>query len=162
MKTSRTITVHAKKYDGRVRKTWTGGLASLSDELVILVAKFEEGVEHNDLGFIKPGTISFEHFWLDRWYNVFRFHAPTGELIAYYVNIAMPAEMEGDVLSYVDLDIDVIRWPDGRVDVLDRDDLEKNTVKFGYPPDLLERVETALDEVLALIDAGEFPFDTHT
>src|SRR5689334_5518440 len=111
MKTTRELNIHAKKYDGRVRKTWSGGILSETDELIVLVARFDSTVKHNDLGIIEAGTVSFEHFWLDRWYNIFRFHKPDGELLAYYVNIAMPAELEGDVLSYIDLDIDVIRWP---------------------------------------------------
>src|SRR6478672_50532 len=106
METSREITIHAKKYDGRVRKTWTGGVLSESDEVLVLVARFEKTVKHNDLGIIEAGTVSFEHFWFDRWYNVFRFHRPDGTLLAHYVNIAMPAEIDGDVLSYIDLDID--------------------------------------------------------
>jgi protein associated with RNAse G/E len=157
MQTSRDIAIHAKKYDGRVRKTWTGGVLSESDELVILVARFEKTVKHNDLGIIEAGTVSFEHFWLDRWYNVFRFHKPDGEMLAHYVNIAMPAKLEGDVLSYIDLDIDVIQWADGRVEVLDRDDFEENQVKYSYPPDVIASAERALTEVLALIDKGELP-----
>ncbi len=157
MEISREITIHAKKYDERVRKIWTGGVLSESDELVVMVARFEKTVKHNDLGVIEEGTVSFEHFWLDRWYNVFRFHRPDGTLLAHYVNIAMPAEIDGDVLSYIDLDIDVIRWADGSVEVLDRDDFEKNQVKYSYPPDVIDAVERALLEVLALIEKGELP-----
>lgn len=157
MPNSRILTVHAKKYDGRVRKTWTGGVVSESDELIVLVAKFEEAVEHNDLGHIAAGTLSFEHFWTDRWYNIFRFHHPDGEPLAYYVNIAMPAEIDGDILSYIDLDIDVIRWPDGRIEVLDLDDFEKNQRKFRYSPDVIAKAEAGLKDVLALIERGELP-----
>ena len=157
MEISREITIHAKKYDGRVRKTWTGGVLTESDEVLVLVARFEKTVKHNDLGIIEAGTVSFEHFWFDRWYNVFRFHRPDGTLLAHYVNIAMPAVLEGEILSYTDLDIDVIRWADGRVEVLDRDDFEKNQVKYSYPPDVIETVEVALSEVLTLIDNGELP-----
>lgn len=159
MTAPRTITVHAKKYDGRVRKKWSGGLVRNTDGVIVLIAKFEKAVEHNDLGVIEAGTVSFEHFWLDRWYNVFRFHRPGGDLLAYYTNIAMPAVIENDALCYVDLDIDVILWPDGGVEVLDRDDFEENSVKFGYAEGDKQAVEAALDEVLSLIDRREFPFD---
>ena len=157
METSREITIQAKKYDGRVRKTWTGGVLSESDDIVVLVARFEKAVQHNDLGVIEAGTVSFEHFWFDHWYNVFRFHRPDGTLLAHYVNIAMPAEIDGDVLSYIDLDIDVIRWADGRVEVLDRDDFEKNQIKYSYPADVIEAAERALLDVLSLIDKGGLP-----
>jgi protein associated with RNAse G/E len=69
----------------------------------------------------------------------------------------MPAELAGDILSYIDLDIDVTVWPDGRVEVLDRDDFEENTVKFGYPQDVIDKAEAALVEVLQLIENGQLP-----
>ena len=157
METSRDLTIQAKKYDGRIRKTWHGGVLSESPELILLVARFHEDVHHNDLGHIRSGTISFEHFWFDKWYNIFRFHQPSGELLAYYINISMPPILEGNTLSYVDLDIDVVVWPDQRVEVLDRDDFEKNQLKYGYPQGVIAKAEEALKHVLELIERGDVP-----
>jgi uncharacterized protein len=157
METSRNLTIQAKKYDGRVRKTWHGGVVSESTDLLILVAKFEEDVHHNDLGHIRAGTVSFEYFKLDKWYNMFRFHHPTGELLAYYINISMPPILEGNTLSYVDLDIDVVVWPNKLVEVLDRDDFEKNQLKYGYPEHVVAGAEDALNDVLGIIKEGSLP-----
>src|SRR3569833_1022400 len=126
------VTVNARKYDGRIRRSWPGALVSEKDGLITLIAHFSATHFHNDLGTIHAGTISIEHFWLDRWYNVFRFSEPDGQPKAVYTNITMPATFVGSVLDYVDLDIDVILWPDGRVNVLDRDDFERNSAKYGY------------------------------
>ena len=154
----RIITINSRKYDGHVRRSWKGGLVHASNDLLILVGKFTEDVVHNDLGYISAGTVSFEHFWLDRWYNVFRFHEPDGKLKAHYANITMPPLFAGDAIDYVDLDIDVILWPDGRVEVLDRDDFEANKVIYGYPVELVRRAEDVLTELLTLIKNHEFPF----
>jgi hypothetical protein len=48
--------------------------------MIELTGEFAEDVEHSNLGQIKNGTVSHEYFWLDRWYNVFRFHEPDGTL----------------------------------------------------------------------------------
>ena len=157
MKISRDLTIQAKKYDGRIRKVWYGGVLSESPELIVLVAKFEEDVHHNDLGHIKAGTISFEHFLFQKWYNIFRFHQPSGELLAYYINISMPPILEGNTLSYIDLDIDVVVWPDKLVNVLDLDDFEKNQLKYGYPEEVIKNAEGSLKDVLELIEAGNLP-----
>ena len=71
----------------------------------------------------------------------------------------MPATFDGSVLDYVDLDIDVILWPDGRVNVLDRDDFERNSAKYGYTDGVMATAENALSEVLNLIERREFPFN---
>jgi protein associated with RNAse G/E len=122
-----------------------------------MVAKFEDDVKHNDLGHVRAGTVSFEYFWLTKWYNIFRFHEPSGNLFAYYINISMPPILEGNTLSYIDLDIDVVVWPGGKVDVLDRDDFENNQVKYVYPIEVIQHAETALKEVLAVIHRGALP-----
>jgi protein associated with RNAse G/E len=151
------ITVNSRKYDGRVRRSWKGGLVSSSDDLIVLVGAFDQDVEHSDLGFISRGTVSFEHFWLRRWYNIFRFHEPDGRLKAWYCNVAMPATFDGTVLDFIDLDLDVVIWPDMSYEVLDRDDFERNSVKYGYPEEIVSSAESALVELLTLVDNNELP-----
>ncbi len=153
----REITVNARKYDGSLGRQWTAGVVSQTVDLIVAVGRFEFDVEHSDLGLIKKGTVSFEHFWKDRWYNIFRFHRPDGSLRNYYCNVAMPLTVEGATLEFIDLDIDVVIWPDGSFEVLDRDDFEKNSVHFGYPSEVLEKAEAALLELLDLAQSGKLP-----
>lgn len=153
----RIVTVNSRKYDDHIRRSWKGGLVHEAGDLLILVGVFNEEVEHTDLGHISAGTVSFEHFWLDRWYNIFRFHEPDGTLKAYYANITMPPTFADNVIDYVDLDIDVVVWPDNRVEVLDRDDFVQNQVIYGYPSDVIENAEKGLNEVIALIRANGLP-----
>ena len=153
------IVVNSRKYDGHVRRTWTGGLASCSDDLIVLVGRFEQDVEHSDLGFIGRGTVAFEHFWPDRWYNIFRFHDADGNLKAWYCNIAMPPTFDGAVLDFVDLDIDLVVWPDLNYEVLDLHDFEENSVRYGYPEDVCRAAAIALAELRTSIERRDFPFD---
>ncbi len=156
--TERQITINSRKYDGRIRRSWSGGLISQTDKLLVVVGRFGSDVDHSDLGRILEGTISFEHFWLDRWYNVFGFYNPDGTYRNHYCNITMPPIFEGDVLDFVDLDIDVVVWPDTRLEILDRDDFELNTTKYGYPSEFRQAVEDAVTELTEMIEAREFPF----
>lgn len=151
------VTVNARKYDGSVRRSWKAGIVSETSSLIVAVGRFDADVLHSDLGLVRKGTVSFEHFWTNRWYNIFRFHEPDGALRNYYCNVAMPAVLQGDVLDFVDLDIDVVVWPDLTVDVLDREDFEENSIKFGYPADVIGRAEKGLATLLELIGSGELP-----
>ncbi|MEQ1921182.1 MAG: DUF402 domain-containing protein [Pyrinomonadaceae bacterium] len=153
----RQITINSRKYDGHIRRTWPGGLISQSDEMLVVVGSFQEDIQHDDLGMIKRGTVSFEHFWFDRWYNIFRFHEPDGSLRNYYCNITMPPHFADNVLDYVDLDLDLIVWPERGYEVLDRDDLEKNRIKYGYPDDVVAGAEKSLAELIVLIESGSLP-----
>jgi uncharacterized protein len=151
------ITVNSRKYDGTIRRSWTCELIERQDPLLLFVGEFENDVEHPDLGCIARGTVSYEYYWLDRWYNIFRFHEPSGSLRNFYCNINMPPSFDGSVLDYVDLDIDILVWPDFSYTILDRDDYERNAARFGYPPEVDERVETAVKELLEMIGRRNLP-----
>ena len=153
------VTVNSRKYDGHIRRSWDGGLVTQDEGLIVLVGRFEADVQHADLGLISKGTFSFEHFWLHRWYNIFRFHEPDGSLKAYYCNVAKPPVFADGVLDFVDLDIDVVVWPDMSYDVVDLDDFERNSVKYGYPESIRTAAQATLSELTRIIEAPEFPFD---
>jgi protein associated with RNAse G/E len=123
------------------------------------VGEFEEEVKHKQLGLIRRGTISYEYYWLNRWYNIFRFHEPGGELRNFYCNVSMPPHFENNVLDYVDLDIDILLWTDFSFEVLDMEDFEDNSVKYQYPEELIKTAYQSLDTLKKMIDGREFPFD---
>ena len=159
---ARQITVNALKYDGQIRRSWTAGLIKQDTDLIVAVGVFEGSVEHGDLGLIQQGTISFEYFWPTRWYNVFRFTEPDGSFRNFYCNIAMPPRVHDDVLEFVDLDIDIVIWPEGHREVLDMGDFEANAERYAYPEDVRFKALHALDDLIRSIDAAEFPFDEAT
>lgn len=123
------------------------------------VGVFEKEISHPHLGVIRLGTISYEFYWLERWYNVFRFHEPDGSLRNFYCNINMPPKFENDILDYVDLDVDILVWRDFSRQILDTDEFESNSQKYAYSDDLREKVRDSLSELISLIDNRIFPFD---
>ena len=62
-------------------------------------------------------------------------------------------------MTTVDLDLDVIRFCDGRVEVVDRDEFEVHQRTFRYPPDVVAAAERATAEVFDLVLHEVAPFD---
>jgi uncharacterized protein len=153
------ITVRSLKYDGRLHREWRARLVRVEGPLVVVEGEFEETVEHPQLGTILRGTVSTEYFWADRWYNVFQFREPAGRLRDYYCNVSRPAEFDGRLLTFVDLDIDVLVAPDLTYRVLDEDEFAENAARYGYTREVRERVQRALAELLDFIARRESPFD---
>jgi protein associated with RNAse G/E len=151
------ITVNSRRFDGTIRKTWQCELLEQRGSLLIAVGEFDTDIEHADLGHIKKGTISHEYYWLDRWYNIFRFHEPSGEFRNFYCNVGAPAQFENGVLDYVDLDIDVLIDANSKLTVLDREDYERSIVTFGYPAEVQANVERSLNELLEVFEKKEMP-----
>ena len=124
----------------------------------MLDGEFDQDIEHDLLGKIALGTLSREFYWMDRWYNVFRFSDPDEQLKSFYCNINLPPSLEGDVLSYVDLDIDVLVQPDFTYRVLDLEDFERHAQIYQYPDDVKVKTHRALNELIELIETRAFPF----
>jgi len=153
------VVVQVLKYDGREHRRWRARVAKQEETLLILDAVFEDEIEHDLLGTISSGTISTEYYWLDRWYNVFRFSDPDRKLKNFYCNVNQPPSFDGHVLSYIDLDIDVLVAPDLTYKILDLEDFEANAERFAYPEDVQANAHGALKELTELIEARAFPFD---
>ena len=153
------IFVHSCKHDGRIHRRWPARVTRREGSLVVLDAVFEEEVRHPLLGTIEAGTHSIEFFWTDRWYSVFRFQTPDGRLLRFYCNINTPARLDDGILSFVDLDVDVLVSPDYSYTILDEDEFELHAELYAYPKAYRDNVRGALDQLLHLIDSRQFPFD---
>lgn len=66
----------------------------------------------------------------------------------------MPPTIGESVIDYVDLDIDVIVWPDGRIVTVDAEEFESNAAKFRYP----EEVKRQAFETLLRIQKDPYRF----
>ncbi len=155
----RTIRVASTKYDGSRHYEFDAQI--LAHEGPMLTLLVPEGTSStSDRGSQPVDTTFTALFWTDRDYNVFHNHRPMGRRrITSYANVALPAEFEGDVLRWVDLDLDVIVDADGGVVLDDEDEFEEHRLRFAYPQDVVSRAITARDELLRLAGAGAFPFD---
>lgn len=149
---SHTATILSKNYDGTLRKTWKCRFVRQDGPALVFVGEFDSDISHNELGSIKRGTVSYEYYWLDRWYNVFRFHEPTGDLRNYYCNVSMPPKFAGSILEYVDLDLDLLVWPDFTYSVLDRDEFDANAELYSYPEGVRSNAESALAEIIRMAE----------
>ncbi len=140
--------INSRKFDGSLHRSWECELISFDGEEIVCRGVFKQTVDHSDLGLIAAGTISHEKFWLSRWYNVFRFEEPKGALRNHYINISMPPTFDGSTIEFVDLDIDVVVWPDGRVLTLDLDEFEQNRLMYCYSSEVVGMANKTLNEIL--------------
>jgi len=143
------IVVRVYKYDGREHRRWRARVREQVGPLIVLDAVFAEEVEHELLGKIVSGTISKEYYWRDRWYNVFRFSD------RFYCNVTEPPRFDGSILTYVDLDIDILVEQDFSYRILDLEDFET----YPYPAEVQQKARQAVTELSGLIAARAFPFN---
>jgi uncharacterized protein len=153
------IEVQSRKYDGQIHRRWYARLISQDSSLIVVQGVFQEAVNHRLLGLVEQGTVSTEYFWMNQWYSIFQFTTPTGQLRNYYCNINQPPNFDGKILSFIDLDVDILVAPDLSYQVLDEDEFIVNAERFNYPPEIHDQVQTAIKQILSRINLRQKPFN---
>lgn len=155
----RYFTINSRKFDGRLHRSWQAELLEETADYRLFVGEFSDEIIHSKLGVIRRGTVSYEYYWKNHWYSVFRFHEPDGELRNFYCNVNQPPTISDYVLDYIDLDIDVLVQKDFSFEVLDLDEFEAHSKLFNYSEILKANVRKSLYTLLKLIRSRQFPFD---
>lgn len=151
--------VRALKYGRLPHYEWETTLIERRGEAFLCRGEVGRRFTHHTRGFeIQSDTPSVEFFSLAEWFTVSA-TVDDGAITHYYCNIAEPAEFAEDVLSFIDLDVDLVRNRQGQWLVVDEDELAQNAVRFGYPPGLVARAQVELEHLRARVAAGRFPFD---
>lgn len=89
------------------------------------------------------------------------FHAEGG-VVEVYVDIATPPVWRGSVLHAVDLDLDVVRVPNGRVWVDDEDEFADHRVRLGYPDEVVSHAAISCEFVTGALRDRVPPYDGAT
>jgi uncharacterized protein len=157
MKTSETalrIKVQKKNPAGEVTYQYEGTLLARDENSITLEALFDRAdMPFQDVVF-KTGDRFVEYYYSDRWYNIFAIHdRDDGKIKGWYCNVGMPAVIEDEVVSYVDLALDLWVSVDGKQTVLDEDEFEE----LSLPKELKVAAFNALQTLKDLFNSKQPP-----
>jgi protein associated with RNAse G/E len=145
--------VHVK-LDGQVLSLSEGEIlqADFNNRRIILKrSKFKGRSVYDGLDVPKKeGDYAITEVREGEWFYRHTYVTKNGEIIGCYYNINTPVEFYPQEMRYVDLDIDVVSWPDGKAEVKDEAILEKQ-FESGYLNGKLKElaIKTA-DDLLTL------------
>lgn len=143
------------KLDPQGRETWRyhGEVVQSLADRIVLEARFDRQDRLFHGMPLCRGDRFLETYFTDRWYNIYEIHAREDDsLRGWYCNIGKPAILDGDCLSYIDLALDLLVFPDGRQLVLDEDEFNQ----LDISPTDRQQALAALDE-LKLVFKREKP-----
>jgi hypothetical protein len=145
------LAITVLKLDTQGREIWRyhGEVVQSLPDRVVLEALFdrEDRLFHGMP--LRRGDRFVETYFTERWYNIYEIHAREDDsLRGWYCNIGRPALLDGDCLSYIDLALDLLIFPDGRQVVLDEDEF----LKLDLPATDRQHALAALDELKHLFN----------
>lgn len=127
-------------------ETWryTGQVLEVLPDGIILEAYFNRPDTPFHGILLGQGDRFVETYYTGRWYNIFEMHArEDGTLKGWYCNICLPVEIEAESISWVDLALDLLVYPDGKQLILDEDE-------FAELPLTPQQREKCLEALAAL------------
>ena len=155
----KTVSRHSTKYDGSLHYRYNTTLVSETPELLMLYVGPGVPVE-SYRGASITDRHSLQLYWSSRPYNLHVSWYADWQPRIHYVNIATPAIWAGAILSFIDLDLDVIwRFGSGEVILDDEDEFAVHQLRYGYSSQLIEQSWRSSLEVRQLIAEREYPFD---
>lgn len=153
------------KHDGHLHRVWlenwpvpAEGLKREHREHALQVfVNFQTRIRESD-GREWTSRIPGVSFFLPgKWFNIVALLEEEG--VRYYCNVASPFYQSGNVLTYIDYDLDVILNQKGDVYILDEDEYNKHRRQYHYSMEVEEKVKAGLDELLELVKGRREPFD---
>ncbi|MFP7494714.1 DUF402 domain-containing protein [Terribacillus saccharophilus] len=153
------IQMKSLKYPDIPHYEWKGHLLKqTSDYIIVLCQSGRKLIHHTKNKTFTIPVTSLEYFFFHEGYTV-AMEMVDGKVKSYYCNIAQPSKLQGDKLCFVDLDLDLVKSRDGEWEVVDMDEFEENSLKYGYPAELKAYAWESLEELRMKISSGAFPFD---
>ncbi|AJY77579.1 DUF402 domain-containing protein [Paenibacillus beijingensis] len=164
MDTYRRCVIKSFKHDGHLHRMWFRNWSVPRSRLLpehkaegmhVLINR-QTPIREADGGMWVSRVSAVSFFIPGQWFNVVALLEDSGT--RYYCNIASPPYISGDVLTYIDYDLDVIRTAGGEMHVVDRDEYELHKAEYKYPPIIDAKTGQGLGELQRRIMNGSSPF----
>lgn len=95
-----------------------------NQDWIIVSYRVPQEYQENRSGLHVPaGTISYGFFWKERPFNVYYFAGEEDWIAAYFNVCAVPTQITEDEIDWLDLEVDLVVFPDGRTVVLDEEEV---------------------------------------
>ncbi len=153
LKRGREVAIEHVKLDGRVLSLSEGKIidASYKDKRLVLErSKFKGRYTYDGLTVPKEeGDYAITEVGEGDWYYRHSYYRSDGSLIGQYYNINTQVEVYPDRIRYVDLEVDVVKWPDGNSEIVEKELLERQLEKGSLTQDLGEKATSVAGDVKA-------------
>lgn len=151
------VPIHSYKHSKRLHRIWRKTAILLEEDGVLVTGHQKTRViEHDGRSWLtKEPAICY--FYEKYWFNIIGMIKKDG--IYFYCNISSPYLYDGEAIKYIDYDLDVKVFPDGKYLLLDEKEYNMHLNQMAYPTEIQEIIEKQLQILLTWIEKKEKPFD---
>ena len=156
MKVGDKLTIHCYKHNGKIDRI--SGEAIVLDETdeYLVCANNKVKLIENDGRSHRTKEIAILFFYKKEWYNILAQLKKYG--LFYYCNIASPYIIDGNIIKYIDYDLDLRIVPDGNFKVLDKNEYRYHKITMRYSEEIDIIVQDSLNKLIENKSINAFPF----
>ena len=119
------VNIEHVKLNGEVINLGKASIRVIDDDFLEFEREIKGNGDYDGLGVSKNnGDIAVSKIFNSEYYIETRYYSKYGNLKGTYININTPVEIYSSYLRYIDLDLDVIIWPDGHGEIIDESKLK--------------------------------------
>ena len=156
MKVGDKLTIHCYKHNVKIDRI--SGEAIVLDETdeYLVCANNKVKLIENDGRSHRTKEIAILFFYKKEWYNILAQLKKYG--LFYYCNIASPYIIDGNIIKYIDYDLDLRIFPDGTFKVLDKNEYRYHKITMRYSEEIDIIVQDSLNKLIENKNINAFPF----
>lgn len=160
LRSGKKLQIHSYKHDGSLHRVWLSTFI-IDDNMDYLVTgnQATKVIEHDGRSwYTKEPAICY--FFEKEWFNIIAMMKKDG--IHYYCNISSPYVYDGEAIKYIDYDLDIKMFPNGRMMILDQKDFDDHSDQMDYPEDTKRIILASMESLKEWIREKRPPFDVKT
>ncbi|HLE16255.1 MAG TPA: DUF402 domain-containing protein [Anaerolineales bacterium] len=147
-----TVTVIKLDIQGQESWRYQGKLIERRPHTMIIEAFFDREVIPVDKLILRKGDRFVESYYDDRWFNIYEiFDRDGNRRKGWYCNVCTPAQFSQETITFQDLALDLVVYPDGEQAILDQEEFYSLPLSEEFRRKALE----ALDELRAMFSQRE-------
>lgn len=156
MKVGDKLTIHCYKHNGKIDRISGETIVLDETDEYLVCANNKVKLIENDGRSHRTKEIAILFFYKKEWYNILAQLKKYG--LFYYCNIASPYIIDGNIIKYIDYDLDLRIFPDGTFKVLDKNEYRYHKITMRYSEEIDIIVQDSLNKLIENKSINAFPF----
>ena len=150
------LQIHCYKHNGKLHQLCNEAIVLDIDEDKIVVANNKAKLKESDGRSYHAKEAAILFFYKKHWFNIIGQLKEYG--LFYYCNIATPYLIDGNIIKYIDYDLDLRVFPDGGFKVLDYNEYNYHRKLMHYSSEIQMIIKNELSRLIEMKRNNEGPF----
>lgn len=155
-KEGQNVQIQSYKHNGKIHRIWSETTILKGTNHVIIGGNNRTLVTESDGRTWVTREPAIVYFHAEYWFNVICMFREDG--VYYYCNLSSPFVCDNEAIKYIDYDLDIKVYPNGKYHLLDEDEYQQHMKQMNYPKEIDLILRRNVDILQQWIERKKGPF----